>query len=109
MTKKLLLIAASLVTVGLSAQNATRKSKVKEVSYQFPTAVSAATTTTQTCDSIVTMNLQTATISVAGAGTDSTTPTCTAIAGYVYGTNCYADKEKAQFFDGATYYGSIPN
>lgn len=110
MTKKLLLIATSLVTLGLNAQNGNRKSGLKEASYQLPNYVSAAKTTTgQTCDSIVTMNLQTATISVAGAGTDSTTPSCTAIAGYVYGTNCYGDQEKAQYIDGATWYGSVPN
>ena len=109
MSKKLLLIAATLVTVGLSAQNKTQKNSLKQASFGYATNLKAANTLTQTCDSIVTMNLQTATVSVASAGTDSTVPTCTAIAGYVYGTNCYADKEKAQFFDGATYYGSIPN
>jgi hypothetical protein len=110
MTKKLLLIAASLVTLGLSAQHSVQKNPLKQASMALPSTLEAAKTLTgQTCDSIVTMNLQTATITVAGAGTDSTVPSCTAIAGYVYGTNCYDDKEKAEYFDGPTWYGSVPN
>lgn len=111
MTKNLLLIAASLISVGLSAQKS-QKMPLKQVTFPSPITLQAAKTLTgQTCDSIATMNYtaSTTTISIAGAGTDSTVPSCTAVAGYVYGTNCYDDKEKAQWFDGATYYGSVSN
>jgi hypothetical protein len=110
MTKKLLLIAATLVTVGLNAQKI-QKMPLKQASIPSPATLAAAKTFTngQTCDSISTMNLQTATVTVGFAGTDSTVPTCTVKAGYVYGTNCYDDREKAEYFDGATWYGSVPN
>jgi hypothetical protein len=110
MTKKLLLIAATLVTVGLSAQKI-QKMALKQATIPSPASLVAAKTYTngQTCDSIVTMNLQTGTITVGVAGTDSTVPACTVTAGYVYGTNCYDDREKAEYFDGATWYGSVPN
>ena len=111
MIKKLLTIASILVTIGLNAQSgrSIRNSSLKQVSLpQSSVLLSSKTTTGQTCDSIQTIPA-TATISIAGAGTDSTVPTCTALAGYVYGTNCYDDREKTNFFDGATYYGSVPN
>lgn len=115
MIKKLLTIASILLTVGLNAQSgkSIRKSSLKDMSFNANPAslMSAKTTTGQTCDSIKTMDYSatTTTITIATAGTDSTVPTCTALAGYVYGTNCYADKEKTNFNDGPTYYNSIPN
>lgn len=111
MTKNLLIIAATLVTFGLSAQNRVGRTPVKQAVLPSVGSVEAAKTSTgQTCDSLITMNYTatTTTITIHTAGTDSTTPTCTALAGYVYGTNCYADKEKAQLFTGSMY-GSVPN
>jgi hypothetical protein len=113
MTKNLLVIAAALVTLGLGAQNKSIQGQYKQAI--FPTAATslpaAKTTTGQTCDSLMTMDYSatsTETITIHTAGTDSTVPTCTAHAGYVYGTNCYGDKEKAQLFTGSMY-GSVPN
>ncbi|MCX7728134.1 MAG: M43 family zinc metalloprotease [Bacteroidia bacterium] len=46
-------------------------------------------------------NQDTMTIFIAGA--DANTPGCSPKAGYVVGTNCYADKEKAEWFSVSTY------
>jgi len=111
MTKKLLIIAAALVTLGANAQKSA-KLPLKQVYAPAPSELVAAKTTTgQTCDSLMTMDYSatsTETITIHTAGTDSTVPTCTVHAGYVYGTNCYGDREKAQLFTGSMY-GSVPN
>lgn len=47
--------------------------------------------------------LTTTTLSINGASSDTATPGCSPKAGYVYGTNCYGDKEKANFFASSLY------
>lgn len=41
------------------------------------------------------------------AGSDTATPGCSPKAGYVYGSNCYDDKEKAQFFPASSYSSAV--
>ena len=47
--------------------------------------------------------LSSTSLSVGGASSDTTTPGCSPNAGYVYGNNCYGDKEKANFFAASSY------
>ncbi len=63
-----------------------------------------------TCDSIYTApwaNPSTS-ITIGTALSDTATPGCSPKAGYVNGTNCYGDKEKANFNTGSLY-GSLSN
>ena len=53
------------------------------------------------CDTITTA--QNASLTINTAGSDTTTPGCSPKAGYVFGSNCYQDFEKANFFPAATY------
>jgi hypothetical protein len=47
-------------------------------------------------------------VSIAAAGSDTSTPGCSPNAGYVFGSNCYKDLEKAQFF-AASAYSTVTN
>ncbi len=49
----------------------------------------------------------TATLNLATAGSDTATPGCSPKAGYIFGSNCYKDQEKAEFF-AQSKYASIP-
>lgn len=108
--KNLLTITAIAVSMSLSAQSGRKAvaSTSEEVKFTINSQAVNAKPASQTCDSIVTMNLQTATVSVFTAGTDTATPGCAPYAGWVDGTNCYGDKEKANFNAGSLY-GSLSN
>ena len=110
MMKNLLTITALAVTVSLSAQS-NRKAVVSstdEIKLNINSQAIQSKPANQTCDSITTMNLQTATVSVFTALSDTNTPGCSPKAGYVDGTNCYGDREKANFNAGSLY-GSVSN
>ena len=53
------------------------------------------------CTSLTT--LTSPSISIGSASSDTTVPGCSPNAGYVYGSNCYGDKEKANFFAASSY------
>jgi len=53
------------------------------------------------CDTIST--LTTSSLTISGAGSDTATPGCSPSAGYVFGSNCYQDAEKANFFNASLY------
>ncbi len=109
MIKNVLTLAAITATLSLGAQSNRTSVKLNEgVKLNVNNSAALAKPATQTCDSVVTMNLQTAKISVFSAGSDTQTPGCSPKAGYVDGTNCYGDKEKANFNAGS-YYGSLSN
>jgi hypothetical protein len=55
------------------------------------------------CNDTITNVLNTGTLSVSAAGSDTATPGCSPKAGYVMGSNCYDDKEKAEFFPTSLY------
>jgi hypothetical protein len=55
------------------------------------------------CSDTITNVLNTGTLSVSAAGSDTATPGCSPKAGYVMGSNCYDDKEKAEFFPTSLY------
>jgi hypothetical protein len=53
------------------------------------------------CDTITTA--QNTSITINTAGSDTATPGCSPKAGYVFGSNCYQDFEKANFYPAAFY------
>ena len=55
------------------------------------------------CKDTITNCQTTATLNLAIAGTDTTTPGCSPKAGYIFGSNCYDDLEKAEFFAQSMY------
>ena len=109
MIKQLLTSAAVIIACSMTAQSGKKNSNPGKGQFIFnnATALQSAKTATQTCDSVVTIP-QTATVTVGTAGTDTAVPACNPLAGYVSGTNCYDDREKANFNDGSLY-GSITN
>lgn len=55
------------------------------------------------CTASITNVQTTATLNLATAGSDTTTPGCSPKAGYIFGSNCYQDREKAEFFAQSMY------
>ena len=64
-----------------------------------------ATGTTTTCNDTITNVTSTGTLLPNAAGSDTTTPGCSPKAGYIMGSNCYDDAEKAEFFSTSLYSG----
>ena len=61
------------------------------------------TTCAAVCTASITNVQSTATLNLATAGSDTTTPGCSPKAGYIFGSNCYDDLEKAEFFAQSMY------
>ncbi len=59
------------------------------------------------CTASITNVQSTATLNLATAGSDTATPGCSPKAGYIFGSNCYDDLEKAEYFT-QSMYASIP-
>ena len=100
----------SLFAIGLSAAavaqtngRLVKTGSTFQTSQIQPVSITAKTAAAN-CDSITTIT--TTSITVSAAGSDTATPGCSPNAGYVYGSNCYGDMEKANYFD-ATMYASI--
>lgn len=55
------------------------------------------------CKDTITNVQTTATLNLATAGSDTTTPGCSPKAGYIFGSNCYDDLEKAEYFTQSMY------
>jgi PKD repeat protein len=55
------------------------------------------------CGDTITNVTTTGTLGLATAGSDTATPGCSPKAGYLMGSNCYDDKEKAEFFAFSKY------
>jgi hypothetical protein len=60
-------------------------------------------TTAVLCADTITNVTATGTLGLATAGSDTATPGCSPKAGYLMGSNCYDDKEKAEFFAFSKY------
>lgn len=69
--------------------------------------ISSCTTSTVCIDTLSNAS-NVDTITVYRAGADNTTPGCSPNAGYVVGTNCYGDLEKAEWYAASTY-SQVPN
>lgn len=98
--KKILLSAITIATslTAFSQVNGRIAKSNKTLSApEFTQKLSA----TVLCDTIGT--LTTTSLTVGAASSDTATPGCSPNAGYVYGTNCYGDLEKANFFSAASY------
>ncbi|MCW3078045.1 MAG: hypothetical protein JWO32_2654 [Bacteroidetes bacterium] len=103
MIKQLLSILAVASVVTVSAQTNGKRVNTTINMGVAPEMGKSLTykTTANFCDTIATV--QNGSVSLATAGSDTATPGCSPAAGYVYGTNCYGDLEKANFFPVATY------
>jgi hypothetical protein len=103
MIKNLLTVASVVLTVAASAQTGKIVNNVinmpaseisKSITYQASAAPAG-------CDTISTAQNNSLTLNTAGS--DTATPGCSPKAGFVFGSNCYKDKEKANFFPIASY------
>ncbi len=104
MIKKLLTVASVAVTVAASAQVGGRINNVMNIEpvSEISKSITYKTSTLPTgCDTITTAT--SGSLQLNTAGSDTTVPGCSPKAGYVYGTNCYQDKEKANYFALNTY------
>jgi hypothetical protein len=99
MIKSLLTLAS--VTVVSVALNAQTGKIAKPGNILANTNQPAAQVLAATCNTLTT--LTGTSVSVYTASSDSVTLGCSPNAGYVFGTNCYGDKEKANFFAAGTY------
>jgi len=106
MIKQLLFGAAFAVTALMNAQ--TGKIVKQTIVLDMPNNTTEQGAITQgalppTCYTLTT--LTGTALSVGTAGSDTSVPGCSPVAGYVYGSNCYDDKEKANFFASGFYSG----
>ena len=103
MKKTLLTIASIGLSVSAFAQT---NGKIAKNSGIFVTTTFVQQSITAGSSAIVCDTISTITSTAVGfstAGTDTTTPGCSPKAGYVFGSNCYKDQEKANFFPKALY------
>ncbi len=84
--------------VTLSAQSGTTAVSTKTNNITVTTC-----TTPAVCSKTVSNVASNDTMYVGAAGADVNTTGCSPKAGYVFGSNCYDDKEKASFFASSTY------
>jgi len=103
MIKKLLFGAAFAVTALMNAQTG----KIANPGTLMPVNIDNGSVTQgvlpPTCYTISTITGSALTVGTAGS--DTTTPGCSPVAGYVFGSNCYDDLEKANYFAGGNYSG----
>lgn len=104
MIKKLLTIATVVVATAATAQTNGRKVN-STINIVTETEISKSITYKAAapivCDTISTS--QNASLTLNTAGSDTATPGCSPKAGFVFGTNCYGDLEKANYFPVSSY------
>lgn len=104
MIKKLLIVASVALSVTASAQTGriVTNTQILEANSEISKSITyKASSAALGCDTITTA--QNASLSLNTAGSDTATPGCSPKAGYVFGSNCYQDKEKANYFPIASY------
>lgn len=103
MKKTLLTIASIGLSVSAFAQLNGRIAKNTGIitTTKFVQQSITAGSTAILCDTLTTLTSSSLTIS--GATSDTATPGCSPKAGYVFGSNCYQDAEKANFFSASSY------
>lgn len=84
--------------ITLSAQSGTTAVSTRTNAITISTCTAPAV-----CNLTVTNVAANDTLFFGAAGTDTATPGCSPRAGYVFGSNCYDDKEKASFFAASKY------
>lgn len=100
MIKNLLTIIAVTSTMVVSAQTG-RIAKTRSIQANAATSSIALKSALPLCDTLSILTGTGITLSVAGS--DTATPGCSPKAGWVCGTNCYGDTEKAAWFASTTY------
>ncbi len=102
MIKQLLSICAIALAVNVSAQSNRVMTGVFNVPVQPEISKSITYKAAALgCDTVSTA--QNTSLTINTAGSDTTTPGCSPKAGYVFGSNCYQDAEKANFFPAMLY------
>jgi hypothetical protein len=100
MIKKLLTVIA---IGGFAIMNAQSSKKIEAISTTvLPAGASSEKVSALTCNTLATINTA-SNLSLYTAGSDTATPGCSPVAGYVTGTNCYGFTEQATFFPSNTY------
>ena len=105
MIKKLFTIAMVTVSVTLSAQTNGRLVN-NVISIETPSEISKSITYNASLSAPGCLTITTSannSLQINTAGSDTATPGCSPKAGFVFGTNCYDDFEKANFFPVSTY------
>lgn len=105
MIKKLLSIFAIALAVNVSAQSNRVQSGVFAVEPEISKSITYKVAAGPGCDTISTA--QNASLTINTAGSDTTTPGCSPKAGYVFGSNCYGDLEKANYFPSSLYSSAL--
>src|SRR6476620_6276092 len=100
MIKKLLSVFAIALAVNVSAQSNRVQSGVFNVEPEISKSITYKSAALA-CDTVTTA--QNASLTINTAGSDTATPGCSPKAGYVFGSNCYQDMEKANFFPAMLY------
>ncbi len=100
MIKNLLTIIAVTSSLIISAQTG-RIAKAPFIELNASTNSNALKSSLPLCDTL--SNITSTALTLSTAGSDTATPGCSPKAGYVCGSNCYADKEKAAYFTSSTY------
>ena len=102
MIKKLLSIFAIALAVNVSAQSNRVQTGVFNIANEPEISKSITYKAAALgCDTVTTA--QNSSLTINTAGSDTTTPGCSPKAGYVFGSNCYQDAEKANFFPAMLY------
>ena len=103
MIKNLLIGAVTVLTVSANAQSGARivkNNRPNEISKIEGQSITAGKSLPSTCYTVTTITGTQ--VGVSGAASD-TPAGCSPNAGFVFGSNCYDDKEKANFFPAGTY------
>lgn len=106
MIKKLLLLTGVAMSVLVNAQTGKKAKDLHIVNPSKGTEVNATQALlAPSCFTISTIT--NSALTIMSAASETAVPGCTPNAGYVFGSNCYADKEKANYFAGANYTATI--
>lgn len=101
MIKQLLSIFAVTLVVSANAQSNRVQTSVFAIEPEISKSITYKVSAGAGCDTISTA--QNSSLTINTAGSDTATPGCSPKAGYVFGSNCYGDLEKANFFPAMLY------
>lgn len=108
MIKKLLTISAIALTSMAVAQTGKIANPTSQYGFVDVTAQTKAAATATTV-LISPFSGTSTSLGLNTAGSDTATPGCSPKAGYVVGSNCYDDLEKAQYFPASSYSNAVSN
>lgn len=108
MIKKLLTISAIALTSMAVAQTGKIANPTSQYGFVDVTAQTKAAATATTV-LISPFSGTSTSLGLNTASSDTSTPGCSPKAGYVFGSNCYDDREKAQYFAASSYSNAVSN